>query len=173
MFNKRNIGMLAIAVAMSGCSTVSDYHPEEDFKAENSKALEALVNISIETRDEMRLIAKQQEAIAMEKLSKEQHEQKRKQALAALKDFDFIVKDFSFDGPSTKATQAIAKMAGYKYKEYGKPLNTFQEPWVSINLKDQPMSEALRELGMQTGNNVVVEVYQPAKLLRYIYKNID
>lgn len=173
MLNKKNASILALAIAMTGCSTVNDYDPKEDFKAENSKALEALVNISIETRDEMRLIAKQQEAIAMEKLSKEQHDQKRTQALAALKDFDVIIKDFSFDGPSTKATQAIAKMAGYKYKEYGKPLNTFQEPWVSIDLKDQPLSEALRELGMQTGNNVVVEVYQPAKLLRYIYKNIE
>lgn len=173
MLNKTKISLICLATIMTGCSSVNEYEPEKDFSAEKSKALSSLVSIAIETKDEMRLIAKQQEAIAMEKLSKEQHEQKRNQALAQLKDFDFIVKDFSYDGPSTKATQAIARMAGYEYKEYGKPLNTFQEPWVSIDLKDQPLSEGVRELGMQTGNNVVVEIYQPAKLIRYIYKNIE
>ncbi len=172
MKNKIALTAILLGVSLSGCTSVGDYNPSDDLSANKKSALNSLVQISIEARDELRLLAKTQEAAAFESLSKEQHDQKEFQALKTLEGFRGKV-DFSYDGPSTKAAHAIAKMAGYKYKQYGKPLNVFQEPWVSINIKDQPLNEALKELGMQTGKNVRIEVYEPAKLLRYVYVTIE
>lgn len=169
--NLNKITLILGLAATVGCSTINKEKVTDDLNQRKSKALEALIQISVETRDEMRLIAKSQEAMAMESLTKEQHDQKRYQALKTLSGFEEVV-NFNFTGPSTKAAEAIAMMAGYTYKEYGKPLNSFEEPWVIINKKDQPLSESLRELGLQTGKNVRIEVYEPSKLLKYVYLNV-
>lgn len=170
---KLNKTLIALSVILSaGCSSVSPSDPNEDISVENSKALASLEHIAIEARDELRLIAKMQEAKNLESLTAEQHEQKKSQALSVPPGFEKVI-EFGIQDQSTKATRAIAKMAGYDYKEYGKPLSTFQEPWVNIPSAKKPLVEFLREIGMQTGSAVRIEVYPDAKLIRYVYKNVE
>ncbi|AKO77283.1 MULTISPECIES: DotD/TraH family lipoprotein [Vibrio] len=170
---KINKSLIFLGVlATTGCSSIAANNPNEDISLANSKALETLMNVSIEARDELRLIAKMQEAKSLESLTDEQHKQKEAQALAVPPGFESVV-EFGITDRASVVTRALAKMAGYTYKEYGKPLGTFQEPWVKIPKATKPLSEFLREVGMQTGNNVRIEVYPDAKLIRYVYKNVE
>ncbi|MFS1426443.1 DotD/TraH family lipoprotein [Vibrio splendidus] len=170
---KLNRILIALSVVLTaGCTSAPSSNPNTDISLENSEALAALVNISVEARDELRLIAKMQEAKNLESLTEEQHKQKQSQALAVPPGFEKVI-EFGIQDQSTKAARAIAKMAGYDYKEYGKPLSTFQEPWVNIPSAKKPLVEFLREVGMQTGSAVRIEVYPEAKLIRYVYKNVE
>ncbi|MGD1524384.1 DotD/TraH family lipoprotein [Vibrio owensii] len=166
--NKKIALSLATVAILSGCSTT---HKPIDVEDTNySEALNELVNISVEARDELRILAKSREAVAQESMTKEQHEQRYLQATYVPDGFKKAV-SFKFTGPSSEAAEAIAKMAGYKFKRYGKPLAVTQEPWVNIQLKNQPLNDGLKELGLQTGDSVRIEVHPPAKLLRYVYKS--
>ncbi|MNS46834.1 hypothetical protein D3C72_793460 [compost metagenome] len=124
--------------------------------------------MSVEARDELRLLAKAQEAKAQAGMSRAQHEQRFYQATSVPTGFDRRL-DFQYTGPASKAAEAVAMMAGYKFKVFGNPIA--QEPWVRINLKNQPLNDALKEVGMQTGDAITVELYPAAKLMRYVYKN--
>ncbi|MEZ9709232.1 DotD/TraH family lipoprotein [Vibrio breoganii] len=163
--------IVATVIISTGCSS-SNNPSEVSINVSGSEALQSLVDISIEARDELRLLAKTQEALAAEQLDEEQRRQKEYQALATLEGFTDRT-DFKFNGLSSKATEAIAMMGGYKFKKYGRPLGTFTEPWVSIDIKDEPLSEALRELGAQTGRSVLIEVHENAKLIRYVYQTAE
>ncbi|MNI59444.1 hypothetical protein D3C73_1146070 [compost metagenome] len=101
-------------------------------------------------------------------MSRAQHEQRFYQATSVPTGFDRRL-DFQYTGPASKAAEAVAMMAGYKFKVFGNPIA--QEPWVRINLKNQPLNDALKEVGMQTGDAITVELYPAAKLMRYVYKN--
>ncbi|WP_274036185.1 hypothetical protein [Vibrio parahaemolyticus] len=60
---KINKSLIFLGVlATTGCSSIAANNPNEDISLSNSKALETLINVSIEARDELRLIAKMQEA---------------------------------------------------------------------------------------------------------------
>lgn len=168
--NKKIALSLATVAILSGCSTTQELVTPET--GNYSEALEELVNISVEARDELRILAKSREAVAQESMTKEQHEQRYLQATYVPDGFKKHV-SFKFTGPSSEAAEAIAKMAGYKFKRYGKPLAVGQEPWVNIQLKDQPLNDGLKELGLQTGDSVRIEVHPPANLMRYVYKTAE
>lgn len=165
---KKTIKRLSVclsALAIVGCaqqpSTVITLDGQESAMAE-------LRNVSVEARDELRLLAKAQEAKAQAGMTRAQHEQRFYQAVAVPTGFDRRL-DFKYTGPASKAAEAVAMMAGYKFKTYGNPIA--QEPWVRIDLKNQPLNDALKEVGMQTGDAILVEVHPAAKLMRFVYKN--
>lgn len=151
---------------MSGCATVAEVPKEEEFR-NNISALEELRDISVEARDELRILAKLQESKHMESLTAEQHAQRHFQATYVPEGFDKNV-TFKYTGPASKTAEAIAKIARYQIRiEGAKPAI---EPWVRINLKDQILNEALKEIGAQTGQRVEIQVHEPSKLIRFIYK---
>lgn len=166
--NKKVILSFITVAILSGCSTTQT--KVEPDSTNYSGALQDLVDISVEARDELRVLAKAREAVAQESMTKEQHEQRFVQATYVPEGFKKHV-SFKFTGPSSEAAEAVAKMAGYKFKVYGKPLAVQQEPWVNIQLKNQPLNDGLKELGLQTGDSVRIEVHPPAELMRYIYKS--
>lgn len=172
MVNKK-IGLIGLAVAsviLSGCATSNATFKEDTgLDPTSRKAFSELRDISIEARHELRILAKAQESIAQESLTKNQHEQRFFQATHVPDGFEKRV-DFSVTDQALKAAEAVAIVAGYKFKVTGKPLSN--EPWVRIRLKDQPLNDALKELGVQTGDSIRIEIHPPAKLMRFIYKDL-
>jgi hypothetical protein len=159
----------ALSILISGCANTSHTESPVVIHKAEVNALEELKSISIEARHELRLLAKAQESISMESMTKEQHAQKSFQAIHVPRGFDETIKDFVFTGPANKAAEAIAKIAGYKIKFQGKA--AAHEPWVNINLVNQPLNEALKEIGIATGDSIVVEVHSQANVMLYVYKN--
>lgn len=163
--NKKSLGLYLATLSLMGCAQQT--HTVVTLDGQES-ALVELRNVSVEARDELRLLAKAQEAKSQAGMTKAQHEQRFYQAVAVPTGFDRRL-DFSYTGKASKAAEAIAVMAGYKFKVYGNPIA--QEPWVRINLVNQPLNDGLKELGMQTGSAILVEVHPAAKLMRFVYKN--
>lgn len=161
----RRWSSVGVAVALSGlcaCQSLPAPNP-----ADNS-ALDNLVTVSIEARDELRLLAKAKEAQMMEKLTAEQQAQKQQQALVVPAGFERRA-DFSYTGHPEKAAEALATMAGYSLKIQGRA--NPHVPYVRIVQHDVPLNEALKELGIQTGDTVRVELYPAARLMLFIYKS--
>jgi hypothetical protein len=125
-----------------------------------------LRGIAIEARDELRLLAKIADAQIAPTLTKDQHAQKSFQASYVPPGFERNAK-FSYTGKASKAAEAIAKIAGYQFKVLGERIPN--EPWVSINIDNLPLNEALKELGVQTGSAMRIEIHN--KLMVLVYKN--
>lgn len=134
----------------------------------DNSALDNLVTVSIEARDELRLLAKAKEAQMAETLTAEQQAQKQHQALTVPEGFHRRA-DFAFTGHPEKAAEALATMAGYTLKIQGRP--NPHVPYVRIMEHDVPLNEALKELGIQTGDTVRLELYPAARLMLFIYKS--
>jgi hypothetical protein len=156
------IGLTALLI--SGCATKKSVKKVE-LSGPDVNSLKELMSVSIEARDEMRLLAKTQEAVAQKSMSKDQHEQRYFAATSVPPGFESKA-TFSYVGKASKAAQAIAMVAGYKFVIDGKEIPN--EPWVHINIKNEPLNEALKELGLQTGDSIRIEVY--TNVLRFIYK---
>ena len=74
---------------------------------------------------------------------------------------------YRYIGLVDKAAEGIAAIAGYQFiASQNKPV---EDIWVNINIQNAPLNEALRELGMQTGSAVKIEVHPAAKLMRLSY----
>jgi hypothetical protein len=164
---KKLLSFLAIGplIIMSGCATtvsseVNQVKPEVN-------ALSELRDISIEARHELRILAKLQESKYMESLSEEQHAQRHFQATYVPEGFEKLI-SFKYTGPASKTAEAISKIAKYSIRIEG--VRPAIEPWVRINLKNQPLNEGLKEIGLQTGQKVKIEIHEPAKLMRFIYQ---
>lgn len=152
---------------LSGCASSNNIKPQINEVKPEVNALDELRDISIEARHELRILAKMQEAKHLEEATAAQHEQRFLQATYIPADFDKLV-TFTYTGPASKTAQAISSLAKYKLViEGAKPAI---EPWVRINLDNQPLNEALKEIGMQTGEKVRVEVHESARIIRFIYQ---
>jgi hypothetical protein len=129
---------------------------------------EELKEIAIESRDELRLLAKAKESMAQASMTPAQHQQRSYQAITVPQGFEKRVQ-FKYYGKASEAAKAIGAVAGYTVKLEGNP--TPNEPFVSIRIMNAPLNDALRELAMQTGDAIRIEIHQPAKLMRFVYKN--
>ncbi|MEZ8292754.1 DotD/TraH family lipoprotein [Vibrio splendidus] len=154
------------AMLLSGCAS-NEPLPEAP-KVINSRALDALASIAVETRDEMRLLAKSQDSIAQAKLTKEQHEQRYINATLVPDGFEVITERFDAVGPASDVAEKLAAVAGYEFKETTRP-SSVEEPWVNIRIRNQPLNDALYEIGIQTGDVVSVQAYGAAKLMLFRY----
>lgn len=160
---KKTLTLLTCAVVLAGCqSTPALPEPAE------SSALDELVLLSVEARQELRLLAKAQEALSQEAMTSRQHEERFIQATHIPEGFDRLA-DFDLVLPAREAAKAIATAAGYEIAFYGSP--TVNEPFVRIHQRQKPLAEALRELGLQTGSSILVEVHPAAKLMRFVYQS--
>lgn len=167
---KRILSLCLMGIGLSGCATYgSGYDTPVIIPPENS-ALQELKEISIEARHELRILAKAREAKAQESMTRQQHEQRFFQAVHVPKGFE-ARKTLHYTGKAVEAAKAISLLAGYELQINGKPIAN--EPWVTINIDDQPLNEALKELGMATGELIRIEIHEAANppLMRYVYKN--
>lgn len=151
-------------IALSGCASKKAVKPVS-IDGPDVNSLKELMSVSIEARDEMRILAKTQEAIAQKSMTKEQHAQRYFNAVTVPAGFEKLA-TFNYVGKASKAAQALAMAANLKFVIDGKP--TPNEPFVHINIKNEPLNEALKELGVQTGDSIRIELY--ANVLRFIYK---
>lgn len=158
---------LAVALALSGCASDQTARTTNIMVTPPAHPLDELRIIAVEARDELRLLAKVVDAKNAPTLTKEQHAQKHFQAIHVPAGFERIAK-FTYTGPATKAAAALAKVAGYKFAINGKPLSN--EPWVSLHIDGMPLAEALRELGVQTGTALRVEVHEASRLMILVHK---
>lgn len=169
---KQNIAKCLIAgfviSGLAGCS--SNFKPMNDTVVivPPVSVGEELKEISIEARDELRLLAKAKEAMAQASMTPEQHQQRSYQAITVPQGFEKRVQ-FKFYGKASEAAKAIGTVAGYTVKLEGKPIPN--EPLVSLRVMNAPLNDALRDLAMQTGDAIRIEIHQPAKLMRFVYKN--
>lgn len=161
--NRLLISCLSLTI-LGGCVSNAHVKPVE-LSTNDESALKELMNISIEARDEMRLLAKAQEAMAQKEMTREQNEARYYQATTIPEGFESSG-TFKYVGKASKAARALALIAGYKFISDGPVMAN--EPWVHINIVDQPLNEALKELGLQTGDSIRIELH--AKVMRFIYK---
>lgn len=162
------VAAIFACLVLGGCATKA-IHVKEVVVAEPSvNAMNELKAISIEARDEMRLIAKAQQSMKSATLTKEQHMQEFFQATYIPPGFETLV-DFSYVGQLGKAAEAVSLIAGYKLLEPN-GVKPNDDMWVNINLKNRPLYEAIKEIGMQSGDKVEFRIQPSAKLIRMIYK---
>lgn len=161
--------VLCILILLGGCASNKETEslPDRDAFSSSVDALDELKLIAVEARDELRLLAKAQSARTAAVLTDEQHHQAFFQATYVPPGFEQST-DFYYVGDFEKALEAIALISGYKLMppEGDKPPGQI---WVNIEFKDQPLVHALREIGMQAGDKVLVQVYPAAKIIRYTY----
>lgn len=164
-----NLVVLMSVAALASCASKNTVDGDvANLIRPNVSALDELKNISIEARDEIRLLAKSQEAIAQKAMTKEQHEERFFEAVHVPKGFEKIT-DFKYFGLPSKAAEAIALWAGYEFSTCGSSLG--YENSVSIDIEKQPLNDALKELGAQTGDTIRVEVHEAESKMRFVYKN--
>jgi len=165
------ISLLTLVSLLSvGCATHQNpvYTSDVVLIEPERSALDEIKHISVEARDELRLLAKYQEALALESLTKQQHEQKFHQAVYVPPGFEQEV-DMKVTDDALKVAKGIALVANYRLDVEGIPVGKI--PPVSIDIKNKPLNEALKELGMQTGDVITVEVYPAARLMKFIYNS--
>lgn len=158
-----------MVIMFSGCATNKIVQPEERIVVTpNVDSLKELKSISIEARNELRLLAKAQQAKNEKILTDDQKKQSFFQATYIPPGFEKVV-DFHYIGEVDKAVQALSMIADYKLisPDGGKPSTPI---WVNISLENQSLNEALKEIGVQAGDKVRVEIHPSAKLIRLIYK---
>jgi len=165
---KRITGTLLVLTGLAGCAS-QPQEPDYVLDERSISALASLRDVSVEARHELRLLAKAQESMAQESMTPEQHQQRAFESTHVPKGFDER-KTFVFQGPAVEAAEALAILAGYGkggFKIVGKPIAN--EPLVFIDIRNRPLVEALHEIGMQTGNEVRIEVFEHQNLIRYVY----
>lgn len=169
MTNKQRIfcGVVyACLFFLTGCATPPPIEtPIIKVDKVDLNALQELAKVSVEVRDEMRLLAKTQEGVAQAVMTEQQREERYIQATTIPRGFE-VISDFYFVGKASSAAKALALATGYDFFVNGKPLKN--EPWVSINFEDKPLNEALRELGMQTGSEIDIQLHSNVFLFTYI-----
>ncbi len=157
----------ASMISVVGCASVETKKPDAEGMADDGPLAE-LRMIAVEARDELRLLAKTRDATATPSMSQYQHQQKSFQALAIPPGFNEPV-TLNFQGNAENAAQAIAGLAGYELRVLGNKSRT--DVVVKIDIEDLPLNEALRELGSQTGDSVMVEIYADKKLMQLVYQD--
>lgn len=165
-FNYKIIAITLLSVTLLGGCASKKTVKKIELAGPDVNSLKELMSVSIEARDEMRILAKTQEAIAQKSMTKEQHAQRYFNATTVPAGFEKKV-DLNITDSASKVAEAIAMMAGYTF--IPSKTNIPNEPFVRINIKNEPLNEALRELGVQTGDTMRVEVH--AKVLRIVYKH--
>lgn len=170
--NKKLIlgGVIASAVLMTGCAS-SPKSAAPKLAEPDYSSVEVLKDVSIEARHELRLLAKMQEAAAMQSMTKEQHAQRTYQSLTVPRGFE-IHQDFYHEGGyAVDAAEALALMTGYDFDVLNEPGS--QKIPVNIRITKEPLNEALRELGAQTGDLAEISVDEAANLIVFKYLKKD
>lgn len=164
-------GIIAVSIlGMGGCASTSQV-PSPTLAEPDYDSIEVLKDVSIEARHELRLLAKMQEASAMKSMSREQHEQRTFQSIHVPRGFD-IRQDFYHEGGyAVDAAEAMALLAGYDFKVLNE--SGSQKINVNIKIKNQPLNEALKELGAQTGDLAEISVDEAANLIEFRYLRKD
>ena len=159
---KRPAAALAAALATllaQGCAL-----SPQATRPNESDAMLAIHQISVEIRDEMRLLAKAGDAAASESLTPAQAAQRAFQAAYVPDGFDELA-DFNFVGPAVQAAAALALTAGYRFEG---PLNPPDPPLiVNVNMRGRPLMDALRELSAQTAKAALIEVFVHDRLITF------
>ena len=128
-----------------------------------------LKKMSVETRQQIRLLAKMQEAEAMRSMTPEQHAQETVQSMTVPRGFETRQDFYSNGSYAVDAARALAVLTGYKFRI----LNSDQGQKIPVNIsvKDAPLDEALRELGAETGQLAKIHVDEAANLITFEYKS--
>ena len=166
----QKLGLLCVSLALlSGCVTTSTKTDVSVVAITPKKlAIEEIKDIAVEARDELRLLAKYQQALAQESLTDAQHRQKYYQSVYIPEGFEKEV-TLKVQDRAEDVAKAIAAVAGYDIDIQSD--NLLYNPMVNINIKNQPLNEALKELGLQTGGLIDVEVYPASKLMVFKYSD--
>lgn len=166
--NFKAISLILLSAVLGGCASsnsVKLVEPEVPDRAIE----ESLSHLETEILDELRLLAKIRDEKRLASLTEEQKNQRILQANKAKWPDEFLTK-VSMSIPPNEAGNIcaiIADSAGYDHVFEGvKPRKPI---WVKLNLRNEPLSSAVLELGRQTGSAFDLEVYGRSKLVRCVY----
>lgn len=174
---KKVLAISVLTAISSGCaskgSISSDLSPERF----NDDAIVEMKNAAIEARDELRLLAKVRDGVAQKIMTQPQRVQRFEQATSVPKGFERIVTIPPFTGTIDKALILVSKLAGYSY---GTPEGLPPRTPMMVTLGDvknpfrnKPLNEALKELGMQTGDGALIKVLPKDKRIVLQYTDTD
>lgn len=160
---QKKIGIFLVSLGiLSGCSTTPSDNSYIAAHTPKKLAIEEIKEIAVEARDELRLLAKYQQALASKSLTDEQHRQKYYQSVYVPDGFDKIV-DLNIKNKASVAAKAIATIAGYEPDIIN--YSSVIDPMVNINIKNKPLNEALKELGLLTGSLIDIQVYPASRTM--------
>lgn len=169
---KKGILATSMLLLVTGCATSGSHSTGGSDKIHfESKAFEMLAEASVEARDELRLLAKTRDAKALGDMTEKQRKQRFQQAIEVPEGFESIT-TVNFTGEAVDATKLLSRLAGYnEVLEMG---NKPRSPViVSVNQKDKPLINAMRELAMQFGDVGTIEIYPRVKQIRVVYSDTD
>lgn len=157
--------LLLSALFVCGCAS----KPEPAPNSMGYDPIAELARISVETRDEMRLLAKTRDAKLQRQLTDEQKEQKALQSAYIPPGFEQLVDFVDAFVSVDKAVNQIGALAGYEVRFAGRrPAIPIM---VRLNAKKKTLNEVLREVGLQTGAAAVVNVYPGPRVIEVEYTN--
>lgn len=151
------ISSITAAIALSGCASNQTIRATNVMVTPPADPITEMRAVAVEARDELRLLAKISDATTAPSLTKEQIAQREFQSAHVPMGFEKI-SQFAYTGPVSKAAAALAQVAGYKFRTLGE--RTPNEPWVTIGINQVPLNEALKELGVQSGTAVRIEIHE-------------
>lgn len=151
------LSSIAAALALTGCASNQTLRATNVLVTPPADPITEMRAVAVEARDELRLLAKISDATTAPSLTKEQIAQREFQSVHVPLGFEKI-SQFAYTGSATKAAMALAQVAGYKFRTLGE--RQPNEPWVTINVNRLPLNEALKELGVQTGSAMRVEIHE-------------
>lgn len=160
----RNLLVTTAVLGLTACAS-SPQKPAEPSKPDLD-SMAYLEQISIEARNELRLLAQMKQSDVTKSMSEADLAQRAVQALIVPPGFERRV-DLDVEGMAESVAEAVALMAGYTFEVVGDS-DGHQVP-VDIYLKNKPLNEALKELGAQTGDLALIEIDQNSSKLIFNY----
>ena len=174
MLLNRSVLSISIAAALlfTGCSSKGNLPTDLKPERFNDGAIEEMRVAAVEARDELRLLAKARDGVAQVTMTQAQRTQRFEQATSVPAGFERIVTIPKFNGTIEQAVTLVAKLAGYSFGiPQGLPPRT--PMLVSLNIRNKPLNEALKELGMQTGDGALIKVLPKTKQMVLQYTDTD
>lgn len=167
-----SLSIVATALLIAGCSSKGDLPTDLKPERFNDGAIEEMKVAAVEARDELRLLAKARDGVAQKTMTQPQRVQRFEQATNVPAGFERIVTIPRFNGTIERAVSLVSKLAGYSFgTPQGLPPRT--PMLVTLNLRNKPLNEALKELGMQTGDGALIKVLPKSRLVILQYTDTD
>lgn len=124
---------------------------------------EALLEVSVEVKETLRVIALHDSMDALEKSRARAAEEMLRQSIPP-PGFEMLV-DYSYAGDVGDALRAMAALAHYDYQESGTSIDPVI---VNVNVSGETLNVVLRELAAQAGSSVSIDVYPERKRIHLI-----
>lgn len=156
------VATLGAVLLLSGCASSQPMRGNDAEPDLNS--MKYLEEVAGEARLELRILAQMKQATAMKTMTDADHKQFAINALEVPPGFEKRV-DLDIVDHAEVVAEAVAAYAGYRFDVIGD--NDGHEIPVTIQLSNDPLNDALKELGAQTGDMAEIHIVPNKMIFEY------